>query len=621
MREITLPYVPAMITGTLPVTRGGTGVTSTAEVVELLDAVPQTMVGVPGGLVRLNAQGIVEDTSVLEGVVNSVSIVGLTSLVVNQTATYVISNYDIATTYVVSTTTGSVSRNGDTITYTAPSVGGNGGFTINGRVFAISVVMPYVNTPSVTSPVNGTTGLGSSVTITSSAFNVVGGSDTHYSSDWQVATDSGFVNLVQNVVDSTTNKTSFVLMTNPTTTYYVRVRHKGSTYGYSNWSSTISFVTKSSFYAQNEIAKLLASDGATNDYFGYSVSISSDGNTAIVGAHVDDSSRGSAYIYTRSGSTWTQQTKLLASDGTVSDYFGVSVSISSDGNTAIVGAHVDDSSRGSAYIYTRSGSTWTQQTKLLASDGTASDNFGISVSISSDGNTAIVGARGDGSSRGSAYIYTRSGSTWTQQTKLIASDGSSGDYFGWSVSMSGDGNTAIVGAYRDDDYRGSAYIYTRSGSTWTQQTKLIASDGSTSDNFGRSVSISSDGNTAIVGAYGDDSRGSAYIYTRSGSTWTQQTKLIASDGSSGDYFGWSVSMSSDGNTAIVGAYRDDSSRGSAYIYTRSGSTWTQQTKLIASDGSSGGYFGWSVSMSSDGNTAIVGAYTDDSNRGTAYIYA
>ena len=354
MREITLPYVPAMITGTLPVTRGGTGVTSTAEVVELLDAVPQTMVGVPGGLVRLNAQGVVEDTSVLEGVVNSVSIVGLTSLVVNQTATYVISNYDIATTYVVSTTTGSVSRNGDTITYTAPSVGGNGGFTINGRVFAISVVMPYVNTPSVTSPVNGTTGLGSSVTITSSAFNVVGGSDTHYSSDWQVATDSGFVNLVQNVVDSTTNKTSFALMTNPSTTYYVRVRHKGSTYGYSNWSSTISFVTKSSFYAQNEIAKLLASDGATSDSFGYSVSMSSDGNTAIVGAHNDDSGRGSAYIYTRSGSTWSQQAKLTASDGAADDHFGISVSISSDGNTAIVGAYLDDDkgdNSGSAYIF------------------------------------------------------------------------------------------------------------------------------------------------------------------------------------------------------------------------------------------------------------------------------
>ena len=522
MREVTLPYVPALITGTLPVTRGGTGVTSANEVVNLLDAVPQTMVGVPGGLVRLNAQGVVQDVSVLEGVVNSVSIVGLTSLVVNQTATYIISNYDIATTYTLTANGGSVSRNGDTITYTAPSTGGNGGFTINGRVFAINIVTPYINTPSVSSPINGTSGLGSGVLITSSAFSVSGGSDTHTSSDWMVATDSGFVNIVQNVVDSTTNKTSFTLTTNPSTTYYVKVRHKGTTYGYSNWSSVVSFSTNTSFYPQNEIAKLLASDGATNDRFGYSVSISGDGNTVIVGAQYDDDkgiNSGSAYIYTRSSGTWSQQAKLLASDGSTSDYFGVSVSMSSDGNTAIVGAHGDDSARGSAYIYTRSGSTWTYQTKLTASDGATNDYFGRSVSLSSDGNTAIVGAYYDDSGRGSAYIYTRSGSTWTDQTKLTASDGATSDYFGCSVSISSDGNTAIVGAYSDDDKGtdgGSAYIYTRSGSTWSQQAKLLASDGAASDYFGYSVSISSDGNTAIVGAYGDDDKGtdsgSAYIF-------------------------------------------------------------------------------------------------------------
>ena len=402
--------------------------------------------------------------------------------------------------------------------------------------------------------------------------------------------------------------------------------YRGSAYIYTRSGSTWSQQTK-----------LLASDGSTSDYFGWSVSMSSDGTTVIVGTYYDDNEKGteagSAYIYTRSGSTWTQQAKLTASDGVNIDHFGVSVSMSSDGNTAIVGAYGDDdkgSNSGSAYIYTRSGSSWTQQAKLTASDGSSYDLFGYSVSISSDGNTAIVGAHNDddkGTNTGSAYIYTRSTTTWTQQAKLTASDGSVSDYFGYSVSMSSDGNTAIVGAYNDDGGRGSAYIYTRSGSSWTQQTKLTASDGSASDKFGYSVSMSSDGTTAIVGAYYDDSRGSAYIYTRSGSTWTQQTKLTASDGSRDDQFGWSVSMSSDGTTAIVGAYYDDdkgSDAGSAYIYTRSGSTWSQQTKLIASDGSGGDLFGYSVSMSSDGNTAIVGAYADDdkgTNSGSAYIYA
>ena len=287
-------------------------------------------------------------------------------------------------------------------------------------------------------------------------------------------------------------------------------------------------MTNNSGSNHSQFAKLLASDGADGDYFGCSVSISSDGNTVIIGAYGDNdkgSESGSAYIYTRSGSTWTQQSKLLASDGAASDQFGWSVSISSDGNTAIVGAYRDDdkgSNSGSAYIYTRSGSTWNQQAKLVPSDGATGDWFGYSVSISGDGNTAIVGAQYDDdkdTNSGSAYIYTRSGSTWTQQAKLLASDGAYNDYFGWSVSISSDGNTAIVGAREDNDYRGSAYIYTRSGSTWTQQAKLLASDGDTAgDQFGCSVSISGDGNTAIVGAYWDDDKGtnsgSAYIFVR-----------------------------------------------------------------------------------------------------------
>jgi len=164
--------------------------------------------------------------------------------------------------------------------------------------------------------------------------------------------------------------------------------------------------------------KLTALDGAVgadSDQFGWSVAISSDGNTAIVGANLDNApstNSGSAYIFTRSGSTWTQQQKITASDGAVNDQFGASVAISSDGNTAIVGAYLDDapsSNSGSAYIFTRSGSTWTQQQKLTASDGADSDQFGLSVAISSDGNTAIVGAFRDdapSSDSGSVYIFT-----------------------------------------------------------------------------------------------------------------------------------------------------------------------------------------------------------------------
>jgi len=402
---------------------------------------------------------------------------------------------------------------------------------------------------------------------------------------------------------------------------------------------TLSFTSWSNATQQ---AKIQASDAEASDLFGQSVSISSDGNTAIVGAKNEDTTAtnaGSAYIFTRSGSTWSQQQKIQASDAYSGDQFGLSVSISGDGNTVIVGSIYQDTSAtnaGSAYIFTRSGSTWSQQAKIQASDAQDSDYFGQSVSISSDGDTAIVGARFEdtnGSNAGSAYIFTRSGSTWSQQQKIQASDAEASDDFGWSVSISGDGNTAIVGARLEDTTAtdaGSAYIFTRSGSTWSQQAKIQASDAEASDDFGYSVSISSDGNTAIVGADTEDTTasnaGSAYIFTRSGSTWSQQAKIQASDAQANDQFGWSVSISGDGDTAIVSAYLEDTSgtsAGSAYIFTRSGTTWSQQAKVQASDAQSADEFGYSVSISSDGDTAIVGARfesTTAASAGSAYIF-
>ena len=508
-----------------------------------------------------------------------------------------------------------------------------------------TVAAPSIVTPSITSPSNGTTGVNSSVSITTSSFSVVNGSDTHVGTDWQIATDANFNNLVVNIVNDNTNKLSYSVSNLVAgTTYYVRVRYKGNTLGYSGWSTAISFVTKTNFTPTAEIAKLLASDGQPNDQFGYSVALSSDGNTAIIGAHGDDdktTNAGAAYIFVRTGTNWSYQAKLLASDGQASDYFGWSVAISGDGNTAIIGAYGDDdktTDAGAAYIYVRTGTNWSYQAKLLASDGQGSDNFGISVALSSDGNTAIIGAYGDddkGDEAGSAYIYVRSGTSWSYQAKLLASDGQGGDQFGWSVALSSDGNTAIIGAYLDDDKAtnaGAAYIFVRTGTNWSYQAKLLASDGQGSDYFGNSVALSSDGNTAIIGAHGDDDKGTdagaAYIFIRSGTDWTQQTKLLASDGETNDNFGRSVAISGDGNTAIIGVYVDDNERGndagSAYIFIRSGTDWTYQAKLLASDGQGSDYFGNSVALSSDGNTAIIGAYLDDdkgTNAGAAYIFA
>ena len=216
-------------------------------------------------------------------------------------------------------------------------------------------------------------------------------------------------------------------------------------------------------YAQINEFKLTASDGAANDQFGYSVSIS--GDYAVVGVWYDDDNgvaSGSAYVFKRSGTSWQQEAKLLPSDGAAGDNFGISVTIS--GDYVVVGAVLDGDNgnqSGSAYVFKRSGTSWTQEAKLLPSDGAANDRFGHSVSISGD--YAVVGAfldddNGDGS--GSAYLFKRSGTSWAQEAKLLPSDGAAVDFFGNSVSISGD--YAVVGAIEDDDNgtdAGSAYIY------------------------------------------------------------------------------------------------------------------------------------------------------------------
>jgi hypothetical protein len=245
-------------------------------------------------------------------------------------------------------------------------------------------------------------------------------------------------------------------------------------------------------YAEQQVT---ASDGEAYDSFGYSVALW--GNTALVGAPDGYMSTGpdSAYVFTWTESGWSEQQKLTASDGETWDGFGRSVALW--GDTALVGAFADDvdtnSDQGSAYVFTRDGTTWSEQAHLTASDGAAADYFGGSVALWDD--TALVGAAfhdaGQGEYQGSAYVFTRSATTWSEQARLTASDAASGDLFGYSVALWGD--TALVGASWDgvglSEHQGSAYVFTRSGTSWSEQQKLTASDGEEGDSFGSSVAL------------------------------------------------------------------------------------------------------------------------------------
>lgn len=355
------------------------------------------------------------------------------------------------------------------------------------------------------------------------------------------------------------------------------------------------------------------------------------------GAFVFDTDKRTFYLF--DGQIWSPlaytyvttipTTDRVAGDGLAGDYLGGSVSIS--GDYALVGAHQDDvganADQGSAYVFFRANGVWTAQAKLTASDGAASDNFGISVAIS--GNYALVGAKGDdigaNVNQGSAYVFIRSGTTWTQQLKLTHFDAAANDHFGWSVSLSGD--YALVGVAQDDSGRGSAVVFLRSVDFWNQQFKLVASDGASFDNFGASVSISE--NYALVGAFLDDigtnaDQGSTYVFVRNGTIWTLQYKLTANDGAAGDNFGNSVAIS--GKYALVGAYGDNvngiSGQGSAYVFARDGSNWQQLAKLTDSDGLLNDHFGNSVAIS--GDYALVGAAQDDVgidiDQGSVHLY-
>jgi uncharacterized repeat protein (TIGR01451 family) len=351
-------------------------------------------------------------------------------------------------------------------------------------------------------------------------------------------------------------------------------------------------------------------------FFGYFVAVS--GDTAVVGAPYNDteggSQAGSAWVFARSSGTWTLQQRLVPSDAAAQDNFGWSVSIS--GDTVVVGAYFDDTQwgtdAGSAYVFVRSGVTWTEQQKLVPPDGAPGDWFGSAVSIS--GETVAVGAYVDGDlgfAAGSVYVFVRSGTAWLEEQKLLASDGGSGDHFGYAVSLSGD--TLVVGSPQDNIPggvdEGSADVFVRSGALWTHQQKLLASDPTASAGFGTSLSVS--GDTLIVGAPWDDTpsadvAGSAYVFVRSGTTWTEQQKLFAPDGSTQDWFGFSTAIS--GDTVIVGKIEDAAQgigTGSAYVFARTGNNWILQQKLLASDAAGNSYFGFSIAAS--GDTLLIGA--------------
>ena len=323
--------------------------------------------------------------------------------------------------------------------------------------------------------------------------------------------------------------------------------------------------------------------------------------------------------------TFQQQVTLAPSDLASGDKFGFATGLSEDFNTALVAAEGQNSLTGAAYIYLRDANgNWSQQQKLTAQDAAPNDSFGCWMALSGDGTTAIIGAYTKNQSIGAAYIFARDvNGNWSQQQKLTASDGVAGDSFGGWVAIARDGNTVLVSASHKNNLAGAAYVFTRTNSVWNQQQKLVSQDIAAMDDFGSWLGLSGDGTTALIGAFTKNTNvGAAYVFALNGSTWTQQQKLTPSDPLQGSDFSFAATLSRDGNTAILGAATQNQQTGAAYIFVRDGSgNWTQQQKLVPADVGHNDYFGFAVSLSGTGDVALISAKGKNSNSGAAYIFS
>ena len=450
------------------------------------------------------------------------------------------------------------------------------------------------------------------------------------------------------------------------------------------------------------IGYVKASNPDASDNFGANLAISGDGDTLAVSALFESSSAtgvggdqasnslpgsGAVYVYTRAGATWSQQAYIKASNTDQEDQFGASVALSHDGDTLAVGAHWDDSlavgidgdqgnhtyNPGSVYVFQRTGESWAQQAYVKASNADGSDQFGIDLALSGDGNTLAVGAFGEDSSAagvggnqndksasesGAVYVFTRDASTWSQQAYIKASNTSAHAYFGVDLALDASGDTLAVGSWFESSNAtgvggdqgntaapdsGAVYVYTRTGGTWSHQAYVKASNTSPGDWFGDGIALSGDGKTMAIGAPNEDSNatgidgdqandaaidaGAVYVFRRDADSWAQEAYVKSSNIGPGDLFGTAVQLSADGNIMAVAGLLEDSratgvggdqaddlapDAGAVYVFRRAGEAWSQQAYVKAPNTHADDRFG-SIALSADASTMAVGAWVESSH--------
>jgi hypothetical protein len=395
-----------------------------------------------------------------------------------------------------------------------------------------------------------------------------------------------------------------------------------------------------------------ASEAGIGGKFGFSVALSGDGSTALVGAPGEGEGVGAAWVFTRSTEGWVQQGPKLTipsaeieagacrgaggeevgeepgeepgeetSEEANQCRFGQALSLSADGEVAIIGAPREDSNVGDAWVFTRSGSSWSPGLRLTSPEAGMKRRFGASVAVSGDGSTIIVGAP---RLRGRLWTYARSGQTWAQQGSGLSGAGEQGEgFFGRSVALSENGQTALVGAPADSANQGAAWAYTRAGAAWLQHGEKLTGTGESAEaHFGFSVALAGDGDTALIGARANDAgNGAAWAFVDSASGWSPQGPALVGGAQAGEEFGYSVALSADGNTGLVGAPSAGGGLGQVLLFERSAGVWgeAQATLTGGAQESSKALFGSSVSLSFNGEAMLVGGRFND-KPGAAWVF-
>lgn len=627
-RSVSGPTGRVVSTRILPVKNGGTAGGTPEEALEGLRAISQDLEDVSGGVAVLTAASLTQDKNIPTHFESGVTVKGPTSVEINTTTTHTITNYDVATKYVVKPILGVVKIEKDVITYWSGSKVGLGGFVINGKAYGVSVLDAMIPTPSILTPTTGAVDQPGVVRLSATGYKASIGAGQHVSTTWQICSDADCTQVVFQSVDDTVNLTEWNTPQLSTgTMYYARCRYTGINTIMSGWSDVISFKTRDTFGAYITQAVFMAPEPAVGESFGISVCVSDDATTAVMGASGLAGNTGAVYIYTHEGESWRLIQKLQAPTPKAGDYYGCSLAFSKDGTRLAVGAYGYNSYVGAVFIYTKVNHAWVLESTLVPTDAPVAGWFGTAVALSGVGDRLMVSCYGRGDHKGAVYSFVRNmNAIWTNDQIITAATQVTDDVFGISIAFAMDGQTLVVGAPQNvlggiaADKTGYVNVY-RYTTTYGLVATLKPSDNFVGGMYGMAVSCSPDAKYIAVGAR-NNVNGKVYVYHNVSAdysgTWGEITTLLAPGGVTA--FGATVDMSDGGTHIVVGAPMNAGQEPSVFVYDQVEGVVSLKHQLILDEANTSTELGGYISLSQFGDYMLVGARGYSDYTGAAVMY-